>query len=243
MTLEHDRGDAIFFNYQIKFDDGRRKRFEVRLDKDTLDLLAEPRSDCPDWTRLGFHQCPNCALDPSLHPHCPVAANLVDLIEFFQDSRSYDECEVWIETRHRNYVKRAPLQSAASSLMGIYMVVSGCPILNKMRPMVETHLPFAAWDETCYRIISMYLTAQFFLHQRGEKPDWELNRLVEFFHDVYQVNSAFAKRLDAIKVKDGDANLNAISILNASVSITEMTIEAKDLAHWENLFLKHWESE
>ena len=47
MSSEHDDNDAIFFNYQIKFDDGRTKRFEVRLDKEKESLSEILKDDPP----------------------------------------------------------------------------------------------------------------------------------------------------------------------------------------------------
>ncbi len=233
-------GNTLYISYRIRFDDGREETFRADLDPDSLDLIADAPAEPPEWTALGFNRCPNCSLDPAEHPSCPVALNLRDLIEFFKDSKSFDEVEVIIETPQRNYHKRVQLQTVASSLMGIYMVTSGCPVLNKMRPMVETHLPFAVWQETCYRIISMYLMAQYFRKKSGAAPDWDIERLVEFFNDVYEVNNAFFNRLNAVKFEDGDASLNAVSILNAGINITGMSIEVDDLAHWEKLFLDHW---
>ncbi len=235
-----DGAEPINFVYDVKFDDGRQKRFTVRLDRDSLDLVSERPTDAPEWTALEFNKCPNCSLDPATSPRCPVAASLFDLIDFFKHSKSFEEVEVRIETEQRDYFKKVPLQTVASSLMGIYMVSAGCPILNKMRPMVETHLPFATWEETTYRVISMYMMAQYFMHKNGGAPDWDLSRLVEFFNEVYEVNNAFFNRLGAVRYEDGDANLNAVTILNAGVNITAMSIEADDLKHWEDIFMAHW---
>lgn len=236
MSDEH-----FFIAYTLTFDDGRSRRFEARLHPDTLDLISAVPSDPPAWTALAHHRCPNCPLDPAAHARCPVAVNLSDLIAFFMDLKSTVEVDVRIETNQRDYARRVPLQTVASSLMGIYMVTSGCPVLNKMRPMVETHLPFATWQETTYRMISMYLMAQFFAYKEGGRPDWDLTRLVEFFQDVYQVNNAFFARLDSVRLEEsGEASLNGVSILNASVNLACMSIEMNDLEHWRQLFLAHW---
>ena len=59
--------------------------------------------------------------------------------------------------------------SVVFSLIGIYMVTSGCPIMDKLRPMARFHLPFASTEETIYRAISTYLLGQYFLEQKGKK--------------------------------------------------------------------------
>lgn len=240
MTATETDRPTIDFTYTIRLNDGTEHAFTARLDQDTLDLVPDQVDEQPDWTRLEFNRCPNCSL-PSTIERCPVAVNLVDLIAFFRDLKSHHEVDVFIETGPRNFSKRVPIQTVASSLMGIYMVTSGCPVLNKMRPMVELHLPFQTWEETTYRVISMYLMAQYFLKQKGREPDWDLEQLVAFFEDVYQVNNAFFKRLDSIEFREGDASLNAVSILNASINLAAMSIESQDLLHWERIFLAHWD--
>ncbi len=118
------------------------------------------------------------------------------------------------------------------------MVTSGCPIMSKLRPMVDTHLPFMTASESIYRMISMYLTAQFFLFRMGRKPDWELKEFVAFLEAARDTNAAFCKRLQSIGVKD--ASLNAISSLNAMGEITRLSLEMGDLARWERIFHEHY---
>ena len=37
------------------------------------------------------------------------------------------------------------------------MALSGCPVLEQLKPMARFHLPFASVEETIYRAASMYL--------------------------------------------------------------------------------------
>src|SRR5262249_45179319 len=78
-----------------------------------------------------------------------------------------------------------------SSLIGIFMVTSGCPVMNKLRPMVDTHLPFMTSAESTYRVISMYLLAQFFRQRQGRKPDWALEGLLGVLEAAKETNAAF----------------------------------------------------
>lgn len=121
---------AISISYRIAFDDGRTKEFVVCMDPDTLDIVPARESVPPEWARLELARCPNCPLDAAVHKDCPIAANMGDLIEFLKDLMSHDEVEVTVETRERRYMRRTSLQSVGSSLMGIIMVTSGCPVLN-----------------------------------------------------------------------------------------------------------------
>ncbi|MCH6545787.1 MAG: hypothetical protein IH796_07270 [Deltaproteobacteria bacterium] len=169
--MKADKGlteDTISIQYKFTFSDKSVREFNVRLDGETLSLIRRERSSVPDWTRLSYRKCPNCPLSDKLHPNCPIALNLVEVVEFFKNSISYEEVDVEIITEARNYLKHSDLQTAISSLIGIFMVTSGCPVMDKLRPMVKTHLPFATPEETIYRILSMYLLAQYFVCKDGQ---------------------------------------------------------------------------
>jgi hypothetical protein len=226
----------LAFAYTFGFDDGRQRRFTVRLDYETLAMIPAETAPLPAWTALSFRKCPNCPLDEASHPHCPIAANMVEVVDAFKDSLSYEEVEVRVEAPDRSYAKRTSLQQGVSSLMGIYMVTSGCPILNRLRPMVETHLPFMNADESTYRMMSTYLTAQFFRHRAGEPADWEMKDLLRFLAECRETNSAFCRRLQSLGVRD--ASLNAMSILNALGEITSLSIETFDMSRWERIFAR-----
>lgn len=230
---------VLEYAYTFVFPDGTTKQFVVRLDAERLEILREePAREPPAWTELTYKQCQNCPLDPSRHRRCPVAANIVDLVEFFRDFRSYDEVEVRVRGRDREYVKKTALQNGVSPLLGIYMVSSGCPVMNKLRPMVATHLPFMTSEESSYRMLSMYLMAQWFIRQEGGTPDWSLTRFVEMMGECQRTNSAFCGRLRSLGIQD--ASLNALGILNSLGEITSLSVETQDLDRWRKLFLEHY---
>jgi len=231
-------GRKVTFRYHFRLSDGEEKSFLVELDFDTLAILTAPRTAYPEWTALSHHKCPNCPLNEAEHPRCPVAANIVDVVEFFRDSISHEEAEVTVEADGRRYVKETSLQQAISSLIGIYMVTSGCPILNKLRPMVDTHLPFMSSSESVYRTLSMYLLAQYFRMKNGDTPDWNLDGVVTFLREARTTNHAFCRRLQSLGIKD--ASLNAMNSLNAMGEITRLSLESGDLTRWEAIFLEHF---
>jgi hypothetical protein len=224
----------ITLAYTFTLGSGSVRRFEVRLDYETLGMIRPGGRELPVWTELSFCKCPNCPLDEATHPRCPIAANLVDVVETFKDSLSYEEADVSVEAHGRTYVKRTSLQQGVSSLIGIFMVTSGCPILNRLRPMVDTHLPFMNADESTYRMISTYLTAQFFRHRAGKPADWEMKGLLRFLSECRETNAAFCQRLQVLGVRD--ASINAMSILNALGEITSLSIENFDMSRWERIF-------
>ena len=226
--------ETVRIEYEFTLRNGVRKQFAVSLQKPGLGLVPPGRGALPAWTALTHHRCPNCPLDPARHPHCPVAANLVDVIESFRDCVSTEEARIVIRHAAREYHRRASVQYGVSSLMGLYMVTSGCPILDKLRPMVQTHLPFATIDETTYRVVSMYLLAQYFLHQRGRRMDWKLDLLVRLCEDINQVNQAFVGRIQSIRPRD--ASLNAIVNLDCFPTLTAFSITRDSLKGLEALF-------
>ncbi|MDN5353885.1 MAG: hypothetical protein PWQ09_641 [Candidatus Cloacimonadota bacterium] len=48
-----------------------------------------------------------------------------------------------VESKNRNYVKDTTIQRGVSSMLGMFLVSSGCPVLTKLKPVVKFHLPFA----------------------------------------------------------------------------------------------------
>ncbi len=113
----------------------------------------------------------------------------------------------------RTYEEDTRLQQGLSSIVGLYMVTSNCPIMDQLRPMVRFHLPCATREETLYRAVSMYLTKQYYAMRRGETPDWELEKLAQIYNAISVVNAGMSRRLRQASTKD--ANVNALIILSA----------------------------
>lgn len=214
--------DTITIEYSLSLENGGRKDHVVRLDGCSMALCNPPPASLPEWTKLTFFQCSNCPLNPAQHSHCPVAVGLVEVVESFKDCLSHEVVDVTVKTPNRTYHKRASFQETVSSLMGLHMASSGCPILDKLRPLVATHLPFASIEETLYRTVSMYLLAQFFRWKRGETPDWEMQELVANCENLAAVNVAFGKRI--LNINTSDANLNALVSLDCFSGLTGMSI-------------------
>ena len=233
--------DISTIEYVFRLNNGEKKRFVVRLRKTTLRLVRATATDLlPAWTRLTHHQCPNCPLKPDHHPHCPIAANLVEVVETFKDCMSVEPSDIRVRTDLREYRKQAPLPTGVSSLMGLYMVASGCPIMDQLRPMAHVHLPFATLEETMYRAASMYLLAQYFVQNRGGTADWRLERLLDIYRQVNVVNRSFSRRL--LSINPQDASLNALVNLDCFATVTAFSIMQDSLKGIESLFEAYLES-
>jgi hypothetical protein len=224
----------IKYNYKFIFKNRVEKEFKIELDRVTLNLIQTGNKTCPEWTKLNCFKCPNCILDESQYEFCPVAVNMIDIVDYFSNSVSYESAEVIVTAEERKYLKRVSLQRGVSSLIGIYMVTSGCPFFETLKPMVRFHLPFATIEETKYRAISMYLMAQYFLYQRGRKPDWDLKKLSKAYENIRIVNENFCKRLRTVEGKD--TNLNAVVVLDVFADSVNFSIDMKMANDLDYLF-------
>jgi len=227
--VANGRGEAepLEITYKFTFKKGTSKEFHVVLDGWDLTMKHSAGAAPADWTRLGVEQCPNCPLNENENPHCPVAVNMSPVIEFFKDHISSDICDLEIIVPGRSYNKKVPVSEGASALLGLHMATSGCPILDKFKPMVRTHLPFPTLEETLYRMIGMYMVAQYFRCQDNLEPDWEMKGLVDIIADIRIVNRAFCRRL--YHVCSQDANLNAVVHLDCFADNSSFFIERKGL--------------
>lgn len=214
--------------------DSRSIKFEVLLSADKLEYQTISHTEKPAWAELDFHMCEGCKLAGSGVSHCPVAVNLQDIVTTFKSDISYDVIDLSIETAERTYSKnKVSMQSGLSSILGIIMVTSGCPSLDKLRPMVSTHLPFASIDESIYRAISMYLLAQYTRAKNGLEPDWTLQGLRQIYAEIDVINISMVKRLRA--ATEEDASLNAVVILDSFAKMVPMSIDGS-FGGMEDLF-------
>jgi hypothetical protein len=184
---------------------------------------APEPEDLPPWTRLAFHQCPNCPLSPELTRRCPMAVKFVPLVQLFGKLRSYDNVTVRVESDERTVAKRTTVQRALRSLMGLLSASSDCPRVQFLKPMARFHLPFSSEKETVYRVVSSYLLAQYYLKQKGGKVDFRLEGLKAHYGEMNHVNAAMATRMRAIKMED--STVNALALLDLFAQTLSFSIE------------------
>jgi len=225
---------TIAFRYRFTFEDNSEKQFSILLDAQTLDYIpSSPQKELPDWTRLEFSQCVNCPLDSKKNPRCPIAVNIIELFEFFKSVDSYDDTVVEIEVPERTYIKKTTVQRGLGSLLGIFMVTSGCPVMEVLKPMVRFHLPFASIEETVFRAVGSYLIGQYFLEKSGRQGDFNLSELRTLYLEIQKVNSGIVRRLRPAIMKDALAN--AIISLDAFAKELPWSIE-EDLEELKHLY-------
>jgi hypothetical protein len=210
------------------------REFAVQLQADTLAVVRRPGSSLPDWTALAYWQCPNCPLRPAEHAHCPVAASLVDIVDVFGSASSAEPAEIEVSTDSHRCLKQGLLMEGLSGLIGLHMVTAGCPHLDKLRPMVLTHLPFATLEQTTYRAAAMYRLAMYLRRRRGLDADETLDGLATIYQEILTVNDTFHRRLTGIHL--ADANLNALFRLDTYAQSANHRLVAENLDKLDALF-------
>lgn len=220
--------------YRFRFPDLQQRELSITLDKTTLHAIRGVRNSYPEWTKLKNFKCPHCPLDESEHEYCPLAVSLVEVIDKFKDAPSYQNVDIQVETPARNYWKYSSLQSGVSSMLGIYMVSSGCPIMAKLKPLLYFHLPFASLDETQIRALSLYLLSQYVVWKRGGTPDWEMNNLLNYYEDIRMLNHSVSRKI--ANLEEMDTSINSLVILNNFADYVTFTIDEKVLEELEQYF-------
>lgn len=209
--------------YRFRLSDGKEESYEVKLDRQTLDLLDNAPAVLPQWSNLDFQQCPNCPLTIKAQPHCPTAVSLVKLMTLCNRLLSYDKVYVEIITSERIVSMDTTAQAAISSFMGLVIACSGCPHTAFFKPLARFHLPLSNEDETIFRAASMYLLAQYFVRKQGRPADLELEGLKKIYSNMHLVNLSMAKRLRA--ASDMDSAVNALVILDLFTKTLPYVIE------------------
>ncbi len=206
------------FTYKFTFSDGRKHEHIVELDDVTGRLVATPKLEHHQpWTALEFNKCEHCPLNAKDSPQCPLAVNLAEVARDFKNEKSYSKVTIEVHTEERVYSRDLPLQDGLFGLYGLIMATSDCPYFAFLRPMARFHLPFSSLDETMVRSTSFYLFKQYFIAQKGGKPDFELKEFANLYENLRRVNMGIIDRIRSIA--KGDADANSILILDAFASL------------------------
>lgn len=216
---------SIDIRYRFHFADNPPVDILFSLEPGTLLFRAPVLDSLPPWTELAWGRCPNCTLDARIHRFCPSAARLVEPLAAFSRIPSFARMRVEVETQDRVMSKLCSAQEGLSSLFGICMTASGCPILRCLRPMVRFHLPFASREETVFRAAATWLVGQFLFAPAAADGtrSVSLDGLSERYRQIAIVNRAFSRRIQS--AAEMDAGLNAIVLLDCFAQEAPLSIE------------------
>ena len=198
--------NAYWFNYSIELEDGQNSRFHIELDPLTLTMMPASPEPYPPWTQLAYKQCKCCPLSSKTHQYCPIAVNITDLVDRFKDILSHKNCMVVCETVDRTYSKRTSAMEGLTSVSGIVMATSNCPVMNFLKPMARFHLPFSSVEETTVRSTSLFLLSQYFEYKKGRVNSFDFDKLEKSYARVQLVNEGLLARIRSLGNRDADKN-------------------------------------
>lgn len=222
----------MIISYIFRLEDGTEHRFDVAIDRPSPGASTDRA--LPAWTALEENRCPHCPLPATAGAVCPAAADVVPLVQRFSELASFARAEVRVVTPQREVTKHTDMQTALGGLMGLILASSGCPILGRMRPLAQTHVPFAPETETLYRMVGMHLFGCFL---RGDAAS--LEGLKEFFADIDLLNRTFINRLRA--AAQNDASWNALIHLHAGAALAKLSLEdgLEEIRGWFGVLRRH----
>lgn len=225
--------DIIDIRYSFDLDTHRREVFNLQIDARKLELIHDPGTELPAWTKLEFQQCSHCPLSVEVSPHCPVAVNLLNVVERFEHVKSYDQIFLEVVTNERKISQRTTAQQGISSLLGLLFASSGCPHTNFLKPMARFHLPLATEEETIYRATGMYLLAKYILRSEGKSANLELVGLQKIYDNLHTLNTSIANRVRS--ATEADSSANAVVLLDMLAHLVPIAIDDR-LEEIQHLF-------
>ncbi|MDX1569693.1 MAG: hypothetical protein R3200_04345 [Xanthomonadales bacterium] len=224
--------DSVF-EYRISVDGERTEVFRYEVGGEGFELITEAEGDPPEWTELGYRQCPNCPLSTDEHSHCPLALQLHGLVSRFDETSSIDEVEVEARTPERSVKQKAALQDVLASLLDLVIPVCGCPVTEVMKPLSRFHLPLASEEETIFRVTGMYLLTQYFQSQHAEEMATPFEGLSAIYEELHELNTAVAQRLQ--HATSSDSVKNAIALVDMYSLLIPVLLEDQ-LAELQGFF-------
>jgi hypothetical protein len=210
-------------SYEFLLPDKTLKKFDIEISSNNIIKKNKPLVNPPEWCKLDVNQCPHCPLKNSEYEFCPVSLNLVDIVEDFGTILSFQDVKVRVTTSERQTIKTTSAQNALSSLMGLIIATSECPVTNFFKPMAWFHMPFATYEETLIRAVATYSLYQYFKYKEGEQPDLDLKGLAKIYKDIQILNKSMANRLKTACTKDSP--INALVSLDIFAQCFPLAIE------------------
>ncbi|MBL4865928.1 MAG: hypothetical protein JKY67_06095, partial [Pseudomonadales bacterium] len=127
------------------------------------------------------------------------------------------------------------LQQAISSMAGLLIATSGCPITSFFKPMAWYHHPFSTQEETIFRATSAYLLKQYFLEKSNQPFNHSLEGLSKIYDEVHKVNRSIARRISL--TFESDSAANAIVLLDLFTTMLPIAIE-DSLEEIKHIFIR-----
>jgi hypothetical protein len=198
--------ETFTITYQFELPDNHIEKFELIFDAETIEILDGKQTNPPFWADLTYYQCPHCPLTPESHPLCPVALNLSTVINRIDRVMSFETIDVKVISSERQVLLKTSAQEGISSLMGLLIAGSSCPLTHFFKPMARFHLPFANKDETMWRAAATFLLTRYFTREGLRAEDMTLEGLIKIYDDIAILNDHVVERLRAATSRDSAVN-------------------------------------
>lgn len=215
----------IRITYEFRFPDAPARSYAMDFDSESMRMQPRQEKAPAEWARLGFQQCRHCPLRSATSPHCPIARNIEDVVEHFKMEVSHSRATVLVYTAERTFSHETDLQNGLQGLLGLIMATSGCPHMDFLKAVARFHLPFATFEETVVRVMSIYLLQQYFRAKKGEAADYAMVELRDRYERISQVNQGIIRRLRSLGGRDADKN--ALIILDSFASLLPSTLNTE----------------
>jgi hypothetical protein len=224
-------------SYRFELENGTVYSFDIPV----FALPTEANDDVErqakaPWTKLDFHQCEGCTYKKS--NYCPVAVRLQEPAKVFSKLLSYEKATITVTTPERTYSKHTDIQDGLASMLGLIMATTECPTTRAFFPAAWFHLPFASFEETLFRITSVWMLKQFFSPAGVKDYEQVIRAIKKQCSDTHDVNIGIFRRLKESGIADKDASFNAVSILNAFASLMPLSLDDK-LEEFSQLFQRN----
>jgi hypothetical protein len=198
--------ETFTITYRFVLPDNHVEKFNLIFDAKTIEIVTTKQTNPPYWADLAYHQCPHCPLTPESHPLCPVALNLSTVITRFDRIMSFEQIDVKVISNERQVLLTTSAQEGISSVMGLLIAGSSCPLTHFFKPMARFHLPFANKDETIWRAAATFLLARYFTRKGLQAEDMALDKLIKIYDDIAILNDYVVERLRAATSRDSAVN-------------------------------------
>ncbi|MFC1501628.1 DUF6901 family protein [Elusimicrobiota bacterium] len=173
--------------YKFQIDNKSSKEFIVGEN-------TQKQKALPYWAKLEFNKCPKCSLEQ--YQFCPAINGNIELLEYFSNSKSYDEVKVIAE----NIEKNTSLENALSSIFSVSMLASDCPVLGSFKNIACSFLPFLTYDV----LLSSITGCDEFSDNKS---------IIASIDGVRETLKILCRRIGSFS--NGDANKNALTRLDS----------------------------
>ena len=218
---------------QYHFYLGEQAEASFQIDENGDTSVEDTSRRYPNWLSLQHNRCSVCTIEPGARRCCPAALALLPVVEALGDCISYEPIRVRVDIQPLELSGEMPAQNAVRSLVGLQLSLSSCPVLCRLRPMAQFHLPFAGREHSVFRFLGMYLIAQRIRSAEGLQPDWQMVGLTSLFDKIHLVNRHLAERLRTASAQDAPVNSLIIldSIAYAGSNLADSLKKLKPLFH------------